>query len=396
MAVPFAKGLILPPVKTWKDILLDPYGWGAVGLLLVLLWGYYLWAWNHVGRDPKARVLRQFEPPAGFSPALTGYVYRYGKLDNLLTVVLVSLAVKGVIKIEEKKKFLSREYTLQRVDVSPEEKPVLAKEERAVLQALFPGRTKEVMVSQAFRETFLKAGKELQKKLEADKEQYFTENLAWNLPTYLVLAYFAFLLFKMGGMDLLMPGAFFMMLAIWVPLVAFKNWFMTVYACVFVLFVAPLFFTALREFEALPVLAGVVFVICSGAFFAWWIKAYTRVGRQKMDEIEGFKEYLKIGEGERVAASNPADAEKIFCDYLPYAFVLGVENKWISYFERTLPAEIVEKAVRSRGLYVGNLHGLNTLSSSLGSAVSSSSSKGGSGGGGFSGGGCGGGGGGGR
>ena len=396
VAVPFAKGLIMPPVKTWKDILLDPYGWGAVCTVLLLLWTYYLWAWNRVGRDPKARVLRQFEPPAGFSPALTGYVYRYGKLDNLLTVVLVSLAVKGVIKIQEKKNFLSREYTLQRLDVSPEEKPVLAKEERAVLQALFPGRTKEVMVSQAFRETFLKAGKELQKKLEADKKPYFTENMAWNLPTYLVLAYFAFLLFKMGGMDLLMPGAFFMMLAIWVPLVAFKNWFMTVYACVFVLFVAPLFFTALREFEALPVLAGVVFVICSGAFFAWWIKAYTRVGRQKMDEIEGFKEYLKIGEGGRVAASNPADAEKIFCDYLPYAFVLGVENKWISYFERTLPAEIVEKAVRSRGLYVGNLHGLNTLSSSLGSAVSSSSSKGGSGGGGFSGGGCGGGGGGGR
>lgn len=396
VAVPFAKGLIIPPAKTWKDILLDPYGWVAVGAVLLLLWAYYLWAWNRVGKDPKARVLRQFEPPAGFSPALTGYVYRYGKLDNLLTVVLVSLAVKGVIKIQEKKKFLSREYILQRVEISPEGKPVLAKEERAVLKALFPGKTKEVTVNQSFRETFLKAGKELQEKLDSMQMQYFTKNQDWNIPTFLVLAYFAWLLFKMGGMDLLMPVAGFMMLCVWLPLVFLKNWFMTIYALVFILFVSPMAFSILREFEALPVLAGVVVAIGSGAFFAWWIKAYTRVGRQKMDEIEGFKEYLKIGEGGRVAASNPADAEKIFCDYLPYAFVLGVENKWISYFERTLSAEMVENAARSHGLYVENLHGLNTLGSSLGGAVSSSSSNGGSSGGGFSGGGFGGGGGGGR
>ena len=165
------------------------------------------------------------------------------------------------------------------------------------------------------------------------------------------------------------------------------------YAGIFVLFVAPMFFSALREIEAFPVLVGVVVVGVSGSFFAWWIKAYTRVGRQKMDQIEGFKEYLKIGEGGRVAASNLTDAEKIFCDYLPYAYALGVEKKWISYFERTLSAEMVEKTVRSRGLYLHN-DGLGALSCSLGGAMSSSGS--GSGGGGFSGGGCGGGGGGGR
>lgn len=64
-----------------------------------------------MGRDPQARVLRQFEPPAGFSPALTGYVYRYGWLDNLFTAVLVSLGGKRCNKIEEKD-----EYTLQRVE----------------------------------------------------------------------------------------------------------------------------------------------------------------------------------------------------------------------------------------------------------------------------------------
>ena len=394
VAVPFAKGLIMPPVKTWKDVLLAPYGWGAVGLLLVLLWVYYLWAWNRVGRDPQARVLRQFEPPEGLSPAQVGYVYRYGKMDNLFPVVLVSLAVKGVIKIQEKKDFFAREYTLKRLVFSQEEMPVLAEEETAVFKTLFPGKQKSVPISQDFQRTFVKAGKELQEKLKAVKAQYFSENLLWTIPTYLVFGYFAYLLLDLGGMDLLLPIAFFMMLAIWVPLAALKSWFMMLYAGVFVLFIAPMFFSALREMEAFPVLVGVVVVGVSGSFFVWWIKAYTRVGRQKMDQIEGFKEYLKIGEGGRVAASNPTDAEKIFCDYLPYAYALGVEKKWISYFERTLSAEMVEKTIRSRGLYLHDMGGLGALSCSLGGAMSSSGS--GSGGGGFSGGGCGGGGGGGR
>ena len=393
VAVPFAKGLIVPPAKTWKDILQDPYGWGAVCAVILLLWAYYLLAWNRVGRDPQARVLRQFEPPAGFSPALTGYVYRYGRLDNLFTAVLVSLAVKGAIKIEEKD-----EYTLQRVENDLAEGPVLSKEECAVFKVLFPGTTKEVIVSQACRETFIKARKELKEKLATEKKPYFTENAVWNWPTYLVLVYFAFLLFKAGGINSLVPVMGCVMLCVWLSLVSFKNWVMTFFTFVLILMILSVAFTFLREYEAFPILIGALAVILSGTFFSWWIKAYTVLGRQKMDQIEGFKEYLKIGEGGRVAASNPADAEKIFCDYLPYAFVLGVENKWISYFERTLSAEMVEKAVQSRGLYLEDLHGLTALSSSLVRAVVPSSSQGGSGsgGGGFSGGGFGGGGGGGR
>ena len=130
------------------------------------------------------------------------------------------------------------------------------------------------------------------------------------------------------------------------------------------------------------------------------MKEYTPAGQQIMNEINGFKQYLSIGEGTRVQASDPTDKLKIFCDYLPYAMALDVENKWIKSFEATLTQGQIQQELSIHGL-----SGMDNLSSSLAelsSACTAASSDGdgggfsGSGGGGSSGGGFGGGGGGGR
>ena len=93
----------------------------------------------------------------------------------------------------------------------------------------------------------------------------------------------------------------------------------------------------------------------------------------------------------RTQASNPLEKEKIFCDYLPYAYALGMQSKWINAFKDIISENTVEK-------HLAHCGGGNFIASSmLNSTISSSMPSGkGSGGGGFSGGGCGGGGGGGR
>ena len=116
-------------------------------------------------------------------------------------------------------------------------------------------------------------------------------------------------------------------------------------------------------------LAATVAVMYSGAFFSWWIEAYTPLGRQKMDLIEGFREYLQIGEGGRIADSNPADKERIFCAYLPYAFALGVENKWISAFARELDSKTVEEVAQAHGLCMDDITNIDWFSSSVDSAM---------------------------
>ena len=107
---------------------------------------------------------------------------------------------------------------------------------------------------------------------------------------------------------------------------------------------------------------------------------------------------MTIAEEHRVALSVPVDDEKIFADYLPYAFAFDMENKWMARFEKTLSQAAIERSMQ-------NIGGRNALTrdlllSSINSAApksgSDSGSSSGSGGGGFSGGGFGGGGGGGR
>lgn len=56
-----------------------------------------------------------------------------------------------------------------------------------------------------------------------------------------------------------------------------------------------------------------------------------------MDEIEGFREYLKVAEEERLNFENPPEkTPEIFEEFLPYALALDVEQKWSEKFDETL------------------------------------------------------------
>lgn len=402
VAIPFAKGAVLPPAITWKDVFSKPYGWGALGLVLLLLWAYYFWAWTRVGKDPSPRVLRWFEPPSDVSAAQAGYIYYYGKLKNSFSVVLISLALKGVLKIEEEKQHFSCQYTLRRLIFSPDKMPALSEEEEAVLAQLFPDDTETLVVDNSNQALFCHAYRTLVEKIANAGKKYFAHNLNWNAPTYIVLLYLTGLVWWLEGAEALIP--FIICALVGWSILNFAGKVVNFFILVALAWGTYLAWPLLLELEVFPVLAATVAVMYSGVFFSWWIEAYTPLGRQKMDLIEGFREYLQIGEGGRIADSNPADKERIFCAYLPYAFALGVENKWISAFARELDSKTVEEVAQAHGLCMDDITNIDWFSSSVNSAMipqqsdssSDSSSGSGSSGGGFSGGGCGGGGGGGR
>ncbi len=80
-------------------------------------------------------------------------------------------------------------------------------------------------------------------------------------------------------------------------------------------------------FTAAGVIVGLIaFVI------AFFIRRRTDDGHQILQRIEGFKMFLETAEKDRLETlveENP----KYFYDILPYAYVLGVSDKWISKFE---------------------------------------------------------------
>ena len=141
--------------------------------------------------------------------------------------------------------------------------------------------------------------------------------------------------------------------------------------------------------------------------FIFLMRAPTPAGRRIMDEIEGFGMYLGTAEQDRLdRMQSPAMTPEVFESFLPYAYALGVENKWCNRFAREMPREMRERSGYHPAWYSGRLHGIGALhhlgdnfSSTFSSAIASASappgSSSGGAGGGFSGGGGGGGGGGG-
>jgi uncharacterized membrane protein YgcG len=142
--------------------------------------------------------------------------------------------------------------------------------------------------------------------------------------------------------------------------------------------------------------------LIANAVFGRLLKAPTREGRKRLDQIEGFRLYLDVAEGDELKlAGAPRKTPGLFEAYLPFALALGVEQRWSEKF-----AGVFLTQGHSPDWYHGDRWDANdlggfssSLSSSFDSAVSSASTapgdSSGGGGGGSSGGGGGGGGGGG-
>ncbi|MDT8320664.1 MAG: DUF2207 domain-containing protein [Xanthomonadales bacterium] len=356
VAVGWPKGLINEPGAGQKLAWFLTDNGAALILLLGLLapLGWYLWAWNRVGRDPKKGVIiPRFEPPTGLSPAACRYVRDMSFQRDAFSAAVVSLAVKGQLVIEEQ----DDEFTLQRV--TGVANAVLTPGERAVLETLLPDPGSRIEMKQEHYRVFQSARQALQKALQKEyRGRLFQLNRVYLLPPVLMSAAAVVVAaFFTGG-----P-------AIWI------------------------------SFGLLT--------LALHALFIFLLRAPTPAGRRVMDEIEGFRRYLDAAERERLEQMrSPALTPEVFEAFLPYAYALGVENSWCERFARELPGDLRDADSYQPSWYTGRLYGLSALqylgrdfggsiTAAISSASSAPGSSSGSGGGGSSGGGGGGGGGGG-
>ncbi|HEY5646912.1 MAG TPA: DUF2207 domain-containing protein [Pseudomonadales bacterium] len=357
------EGLTL--VVTWpKGIVFEPDASDRVryllednlGLLLALTVlaavGTFLFAgWRRYGRDPAPGVVfAQYEPPAGYSPGAVRYIRGMGYDANTLTAAVVSLAVKGYLRIRQD----DDEYTLEQSESSEP----LGPGEEALKDALF-AKGPVVALDNENHELVGAARRAHKKALRRHYYSvYFVNNAEWLVPTFAgsLMAFFALLL-----AELLTPAAI-----------------------------------------AVFVLNGALQVL-----FLWLMKSPTRRGRALMDKLDGFELYLKVAEKDDLDIRHPPElTPALFERYLPFAIALGVANEWAEQFATVLfRMDAAERAGYAPGWYRGDFqpHRLNrfvkdvgsSFSSAIASAATPPGSSSGSGGGGSSGGGGGGGGGGG-
>jgi uncharacterized membrane protein YgcG len=358
IAVSWPKGFVDKPSRwqIWMWRLADNLNLliALAGLAAIL--SYYIPVWKSFGRDPEPGVVfTRYEPPGGFSPASLRYIEQMGYDDATMTAAVVSLAVKGYLRINKDD---DDEHTLQRQDPG-NNPPRLATGERELHDALFEDGD-YVILDDKYHKLLGNARSEHQKSLKRDyKNRYFRTNGALNLPPLLIMLVSSLVALRVASG----PSVF-------------------VFGTI-----------------ALELVSIVVFAII--------MKRPTPVGRRLLDEMSGFREYLEVAEKDEMNLRNPPHrTPQLFEQYLPFALAMGVEQQWAERFTEVFASlQGPNQTSYHPSWYNGSWNSLDlssntaSLSSGLGSAISSSvtapGSSSGSGGGGFSGGGGGGGGGGG-
>ena len=357
IAVGWPKGLVAQPDTQQKVVwvLSDNLNLLIVLAGLIAMLAYYVLAWRSFGKDPEPGVIMtRYEPPQGYSPASLRYIEKMYYDDTMLTAAVVSLAVKGYLRILEE----DDEHSLLRVDPGPNPTP-LATGEQELHDALFAANDVVILDNQ-YHARIGGAREAHRQSLQRDyRNRYFKINGLLTLPAIVV-----------GG-------------------------------------VATLIALNVASGPTPFVIATVAAMIIVVVVFVLLMRRPTVMGRNLLDASAGFREYLDIAEKEEMNLRNPPEkTPQLFEAYLPFALALGVEQNWAERFSAVFARLSGSgRADYQPTWYNGTWNNFDmgrttaNISDSLGSAISSSAnapgSSSGSGGGGSSGGGGGGGGGGG-
>lgn len=367
--------------------------------------GFFLW-WIY-GRDDPVVETVEFYPPDNLNSVEMAFAWK-GRLDSSDVVSLVVyLAQKGYIEIEEKK---SKSFTLIRKRPYDGDNEA----ERVFMEGLF--RKGDRVTKGDLENSFYKTINIVKKMVDcrANKVKLFYANslnkgwILWllsfacfALAAYVPIADYEYsalmgagialgsgLLFMFSFMALFDSGA-----KLWIRIISFLI-FLVPGIIVFRLFVM----NALLFADGWYMAAYIFSILASGAamFFCAYMSKRTEYGTEILGKILGFRNFLETAEKERLemlVSENP----QYFYDILPYTYVLDISKKWMQKFESIA----VEAPDWYGSAHTGTVFDImvfqsfmNSTMSSATSAMTSTPSSSSGGGGGFSGGGVGGGGGG--
>ena len=241
---------------------------------LMLLLAYYVPVWRKHGKDPDEGVIvTRYEPPEGFSPASLRYIRQMYYDDKVMTAAIVNLAVKGYLEIKNK----SDTHSVKRLD-SDTPRPALAAGEEELYSALFS--EDDVVTLKQFNHELLGKARSVHSDSLMDdyKQNYFRTNGALNIPAIVIVLVATVIALKSGN--------------------------------------GPTFL----------VIATVVSMFVTMAFFAIIMKRPTLRGRHLLDQMLGFKDYLEVAEKYELNLRNPPEkTPELFESYLPYACRMFVQ-----------------------------------------------------------------------
>ncbi|MBN1624228.1 MAG: DUF2207 domain-containing protein [Clostridia bacterium] len=379
--------------------------------------------WQRKGKDPMIYPSVQFKPPEEMTPAEVGYVIDGVVDDKDITSLIFYWADKGYLDITESGK---NEYLfIKKNDPPPKESY-----ETFMFHRLFEyGRDGWVSTNdldKEFYEDLPLIKEQIKDKFQGNKRLFTKESQVWSgilLVMAVIPCLVLILVMTEGYFDMfsLFPVLFALVGVIFSGAVivnTLKKWNLftrggkflrSIFFGLFVLvfcFITFGFAYAIEEGMS-PVYHSDVFIFMEALRTTLSIAAIfilsaatikrTEYGHSMLEHLLGLKEFIRDAEMDKLKQMIE-DNPDYFYDILPYAIVLGLENKWAGKFSRITMAP--PSYYRTSGdMSVGNVFTASILLRCIGRTghvmtVAKSSGSGGFSGGGFSGGGAGGGGGG--
>jgi uncharacterized membrane protein len=340
--------------------------------------------WRQFGDDPKGRgvIIPEYEPPKGFNPLTSDFLYRQGLRNTAISATIIDLAVKGYITIIEIPKsglFSKKDYELKLTKIPDYDASNHLIE---MLKIIFGDdmtsgtsvKVSDFSKSSSKQRQMYKDMEKLEDAIAASMADagYFIKN-----PKKIKSGY------SIWGIVLIILGGFGITL------------------------VSSIGFAPLVGLFGGVLLGGLIVFL-----YSFIMPARTLTGVNAYDSLKGLKDYIKLAEADRIKfLQSPDGAEKLpvadefdpktkeakvklFEKLLPYAIIFGLEKNWAKQFNDiyTTPPNWYQGGNWS-AFNAGYLAGsLSDFSSAAATSFASPSSSSGSG---FSGGGAGGGGGGG-
>lgn len=367
--------------------------------------GLGLYWWKKHGVDREVIETVEFYPPDGMNSAEVGYAYSLSSSDNAIVSLLIYLANKGYLRIEEKDT-KGKDFKIIKV----KEYDGNNENERLFFEGLF--KNKDIVEKEDLEESFYKVIATIKFNLEKDRFKYSEKKsakLRLGLIGTSLLTLFCSLikpLIEGYEIDFIMISVlafllFIAVIAILVSLIKKNAFIVSIITLILGLLVSYLIGDSYLfddKMFFIVFVVGFVSIIIQFISFAYMGKR-TVEGAHILGKLKGFKNFLQLAEKEKLETL-VLDDPSYFYNILPYTYVFGLSNKWIKKFESIAvspPDWYTSSNPDMFDIYVFNRFMDNTISSAKTAMTSTpqgtSSSGGGFSGGGFSGGGVGGGGG---
>ncbi|WP_419024808.1 DUF2207 domain-containing protein [Emergencia sp.] len=314
----------------------------GIPLLMCLLWLLF-------GRDPQVIKTVEFYPPEGMTPAEIGYVID-GAIDNKDIVSMITYyASKGYLSISEYEAMKTSKFMVKKLkDIDPSEKRFA----KTFFHAIFESGDKIKLdeLPEDFGDLYWATRDQLKGWYTGEKS-LFTKNsricrgagaVLMFVPPVVSILLSALLSLEFLTLIGLIPLLILLMAGLLMVMITFDRrdsmkkgkrtaLFVigTVLIALGILIAAGLTAYQLKsEILALLIIASTIVTYA----FVLLMKSRTKQSAQLQGKILGFKDFIEAAELEKLKMLVEENPE-YFYDIMPYAYVMGLSDKWAKNFE---------------------------------------------------------------